>query len=153
MGIAAEKSDLANRLPLVSANTKVLNSGLFNLMVPAIFCVTRLKTALWSMTLGIKHLCASEWQANLIRDDCSGIRHQFLEETTMFFFIHDRGRTRSNRTLGISGGAWRRPLHAVVSPRPSLGRREVCRYHVLAPELISAFNAPGHPARRAKEAQ
>jgi len=43
----------------------------------------------------------------------------------------------------------RRPLHAVVSPRPSLGRREVCGYNVLVPELISAFNAPHHPARRA----
>src|SRR5712692_9185935 len=55
-------------------------------------------------------------------------------------------------TLGISGGARRRPLHAVVSPRPSLGRGEVCGYHVLVPELISVFNAPRHPVRRTKEA-
>src|SRR5712691_5703424 len=44
-------------------------------------------------------------------------------------------------------------LVTYVSDRsPSLGRREVCDYHVLVPELISAFNAPRHPARRAKEA-
>src|SRR5712691_4312830 len=46
----------------------------------------------------------------------------------------------------------RRPLHAVVGPRPLLGRREVYGYHVLVPELISAFNAPRHQAPRAKEA-
>ena len=47
----------------------------------------------------LTHPGAPERQANLVRDDCSGVRHQLLDEAAMALFIHGK---RSNRRVELT---------------------------------------------------
>ena len=89
----------------------------------------------------LTHPCAPKRQADLIRDDCSGVCHQLHDEAPMALFIHE---IRIIRTLRFSGSPtqlrikatkWRESAPSAFSVAGviftrSCSQPELCRYPV-----------------------